>query len=101
MWQNLGATLALVRAMRGQSQAAVARTAGLTKSRLSKYERGHELPRLDSLERVLNALGVGYQQFFSTLSIVDREKANPTPISDEPGPVTEELVVRLLNLAQR
>ena len=59
MFANLGRTLSLLQELRGKSQARVAREAGIGKSQLSKYENGKELPKLDSLEKVLNALEVG------------------------------------------
>jgi transcriptional regulator with XRE-family HTH domain len=72
MFNNLGKTLSLLRELRGKSQARVAREAGIGKSQLSKYENGKELPKLDSLEKVLKALGVGQFEFFYTLYLVDR-----------------------------
>ena len=76
MFVNLGRTLSLLRELRGKSQARVAREAGIGKSQLSKYENGKELPKLDSLEKVLNALKVGYFEFFYTLYMVDRRAAD-------------------------
>jgi transcriptional regulator with XRE-family HTH domain len=76
MFLNLGRTLALLRELRGKSQAGVAREAGIGKSQLSKYENGRELPKLDSLEKVLAALKVGYFEFFYTLYMVDRRAAD-------------------------
>src|SRR4051812_19328458 len=82
MFVNLGRTLSLLRELRGKSQARVAREAGIGKSRLSKYENGKELPKLDSLEKVLNALKVGYFEFFYTLYLVDRRAADLEPAAD-------------------
>lgn len=76
MFSNLGRTLSLLRELRGKSQARVAREAGIGKSQLSKYENGKELPKLDSLEKVLIALKVGYFEFFHTLYLVDRRAAD-------------------------
>jgi transcriptional regulator with XRE-family HTH domain len=76
MFTNLGRTLSLLRELRGKSQARVAREAGIGKSQLSKYENGKELPKLDSLEKVLIALQVGYFEFFYTLYLVDRRAAD-------------------------
>ncbi len=76
MFANLGRTLGLLRELRGKSQARVAREAGIGKSQLSKYENGKELPKLDSLEKVLTALKVGYFEFFYTLYLVDRQAAD-------------------------
>jgi transcriptional regulator with XRE-family HTH domain len=76
MFTNLGRTLSLLRELRGKSQARVAREAGIGKSQLSKYENGKELPKLDSLEKVLTALEVGHFEFFYTLYLVDRRAAD-------------------------
>ena len=76
MFVNLGRTLSLLRELRGKSQARVAREAGIGKSQLSKYENGKELPKLDSLEKVLKALEVGHFEFFYTLYLVDQRAAS-------------------------
>jgi transcriptional regulator with XRE-family HTH domain len=76
MFVNLGRTLSLLRELRGRSQAWVAREAGIGKSQLSKYENGKELPKLDSLEKVLVVLEVGHFEFFYTLYLVDRRAAD-------------------------
>jgi transcriptional regulator with XRE-family HTH domain len=108
MFANLGRTLSLLRELRGKSQARVAREAGIGKSQLSKYENGKELPKLDSLEKVLIALKVGYFEFFYTLYMVDRratdlgaggdkrerEMPSPAPLVDSGG---EPLYVPPLN----
>lgn len=72
MFDNVGKTLTLLRELRGRSQAWVAKEAAVGKSQLSKYENGKELPKLDSLEKVLLALDVGHFEFFYTLYLVDR-----------------------------
>lgn len=86
MWKNLGKALGLLREVRGKSQSNVAQEAGIGKSQLSKYENGKELPKLDSLEKVLNALEVGHFEFFYTLHIVDSRAAD---LTREGGPVRE------------
>jgi transcriptional regulator with XRE-family HTH domain len=88
MFANLGRTLSLLRELRGKSQARVAREAGIGKSQLSKYENGKELPKLDSLEKVLIALKVGYFEFFYTLHLVDRRAADlDRPAESDPEPL--------------
>jgi transcriptional regulator with XRE-family HTH domain len=82
MWKNLGKALGLLREVRGKSQSSVAQEAGIGKSQLSKYENGKELPKLDSLEKVLNALEVGHFEFFYTLHLVDGRAED---LSGEPG----------------
>jgi transcriptional regulator with XRE-family HTH domain len=75
MFLNLGRTLSLLRDLRGLSQAQVAQEAGIGKSQLSKYENGKELPKLDSLEKVLSALSIGHFEFFYTLYLIDQRAA--------------------------
>jgi transcriptional regulator with XRE-family HTH domain len=86
MFVNLGRTLGLLRELRGKSQARVAREAGIGKSQLSKYENGKELPKLDSLEKVLNALDVGHFEFFYTLYLLDDRAAELARLGDRGQP---------------
>jgi transcriptional regulator with XRE-family HTH domain len=72
MFDNVSRTLGLLRELRGKSQARLAKDAGVGKSQLSKYETGKELPKFDSLEKVLKALDIGYSEFFYALHLVDR-----------------------------
>jgi transcriptional regulator with XRE-family HTH domain len=72
MFQNIGRALDHLRARTGKSQSALARAAGIGKSQISKYVQGKELPRLESLERILGALGLGYIDFFWMLNLLDR-----------------------------
>lgn len=65
----------MLRELRRCSQSQVAKEAGISKSQLSKYENGH-LPKLETLERLLTALGVEYFQFFFALYLVDRRAAS-------------------------
>jgi transcriptional regulator with XRE-family HTH domain len=96
MFANLGRTLGLLRELRGKSQAWVAREAGIGKSQLSKYENGKELPKLDSLEKVLNVLDVGHFDFFYTLYLVDRRAADLAR-PDRNEHTEEELAVQELH----
>jgi transcriptional regulator with XRE-family HTH domain len=81
VFANLGRALFLLRDLRGVSQAALAKTAGIGKSQLSKYENGRELPRLDSLEKLLAPLRVGYLEFFYMVATVD---LRAKPIGEAP-----------------
>ncbi|HBL29247.1 MAG TPA: hypothetical protein DD490_20645 [Acidobacteria bacterium] len=56
MFAKLGKALRELRESAGLSQAKLAHKAGVGKSQLSKYEAGRELPRLETLARVLRAL---------------------------------------------
>jgi transcriptional regulator with XRE-family HTH domain len=75
MFANLGRTLSLLRELRGKSQTRVAKEARIGKSQLSKYENGKELPKLDSLEKILRVLKVDMFEFFYTLYLLDGRAA--------------------------
>jgi transcriptional regulator with XRE-family HTH domain len=57
-FMRAGSALRLIREERGLSIARLAELSSSGKSQLSKYENGKELPKLDSLARILDALGV-------------------------------------------
>lgn len=64
MFEHLGQALRMTREHAGMTLTELARQAGLGKSQLSKYERGKEVPKLDSLAKLLEALGVDALAFF-------------------------------------
>lgn len=72
MFGNMGKAIALLRGLRGKSQSRLAREAGIGKSQLSKYETGRELPKLETLERVLRALDVSLVGLAWTVDLLDR-----------------------------
>jgi transcriptional regulator with XRE-family HTH domain len=82
--QNLGNTLALLRELRGKNQAQIATAAKIGKSQLSKYENGKDLPRLESLDKLLTVLGISFQEFFFTLEIVDERASLLSSPEDSP-----------------
>ena len=88
MFANMGRTLTLLRQVRRKSQARVAKEAGIGKSQLSKYENGKELPKLESLEKVLIALKIGYPEFFYTLQLLDGMSAALAWADGETGDAT-------------
>ncbi len=82
MFRNVGLVLNLLRELRGMSQAQLARRAGIGKSQLSKYETGKELPKLDSLEKLLTALAMSHTDFFFVLDRIDTSEARVTGESE-------------------
>jgi transcriptional regulator with XRE-family HTH domain len=101
MFVNLGPALLRIRELRRKSQTRVARDAQIGKSQLSKYETGKELPRLDSLERILVALDLGYYEFFFVLQQMDRGADRPLMMDrseDDIKAVFEQLMSDLLDL---
>jgi transcriptional regulator with XRE-family HTH domain len=76
MLDAFGKTLCLLREIRGMSQAQLAREAKLGKSQLCKYENDKELPKLDSLARITDALHINMLDFFYTMDMVSRRAAS-------------------------
>src|SRR4029453_5105308 len=76
MFDNIPLTLSILRELRRKSQAGLAKDARIGKSQLSKYETGRELPKFDSLGKVLKALEISYPEFFYALNLVDRLSAS-------------------------
>jgi transcriptional regulator with XRE-family HTH domain len=76
--------LARLRGSRGLKQCELAAASGVTKAMLSSWENSHSLPRLESLERVLNALGSDLRALESAMEVVAREErtrqAPPPPL---------------------
>lgn len=110
MFKHVGRALALVRSLRELSQARLARKAGIGKSQLSKYENGKELPKLDSLEKILIGLGVGQFEFFYTLHLIDARAthlgAAPTlapnlPLSGGFAPLSREVQATFSDIASK
>lgn len=75
MFESLGLTLRVFRELSGCSQAEIARKAQIGKSQLSKYENGKELPRLESLGKVIAVLGTTPLMVFYVSSVLDRANA--------------------------
>lgn len=71
LFRHVGLALSTLRELKGQSQVEVAERAGLGKSQLSKYENGKELPKLESLGKVLNVLGSDPFGFFYVVRMLD------------------------------
>ncbi|HWM94589.1 MAG TPA: helix-turn-helix transcriptional regulator [Thermoanaerobaculia bacterium] len=76
-FEHLGPTLRLLREQAGLSQAGAASEAGMSKSQLSKYETGRELPKLDSLERILRVLKTEPLWLFYLADLLSRQVPDP------------------------
>src|SRR5262245_25226797 len=102
VFAHMGTALVLLRTLRSKSQAKVARDAGIGKSQLSKYERGRELPKLESLSRLLLALEATHLEFAYTLALVQQRAeraASPTTLGVDVEAVSLLLAGRWLGLA--
>jgi transcriptional regulator with XRE-family HTH domain len=90
----VGLAIKTLRELKGLSQSDLARLAGVGKSQLSKYESGKELPRLDSLARILFALRSSPSTLFYVvdfLNHMNREEVKRRPLFDLPiGPLLSD-----------
>ena len=71
LFRHVGLALSTLRELKGLAQAEVALRAGIGKSQLSKYENGKELPKLESLGKVLDTLGSDPFGFFYVVRMLD------------------------------
>ena len=103
MFRHLGLTISVLRGLRGMSQAQVAREAGIGKSQLSKYENGKELPKLDSLGKILTVLDVTPLGFFYTQHFLDRRRKalDGEPAEGEPNLLPYDLSILSLKTQKR
>jgi transcriptional regulator with XRE-family HTH domain len=71
VFEKVGLALEVLRKLKGMSQAALAQAAGVGKGQISKYENGKELPKLDTLEKLLGVLQVSRVTFAVVLDFLD------------------------------
>jgi transcriptional regulator with XRE-family HTH domain len=105
MFANLGPALELLRSLRDKSQKRLAQEAGMSKSLLSLYETGGQLPKLESLERILGALQISPFELFSTLEMVDRRaealEGTPNPFPFLRSGIVPERVLHGFNIMMK
>lgn len=82
VFEGLGKALRWLREKAGLRQYETAKAAGITKAMLSAYETGKQSPSLESLEKVLDALGADLVSLARALDHVN-ERAAPRV---DPGP---------------
>jgi transcriptional regulator with XRE-family HTH domain len=70
-FENIGKALRLLREKQGKSQKDLAQSAGITSAMLSNYETGEKQPSLDSLGKVLDALGLYLGKIDDALDMVN------------------------------
>lgn len=108
-FDHLGRALRWLREERGLRQYHLAEEAAITKAMLSSYETGRQNPSLETLDKVLRALGCDLHELADTLDAFagkqgpPRERASPPrrpPVPVEPSS-TEVDVYRLLGLSER
>lgn len=80
-FDGLGKALRWLRARQDRRQYQVADAAGVTKAMLSAYETGKQKPSLETLEKILDGLGVSLGDLYQALLIVNGQSdpLRPTP----------------------
>jgi transcriptional regulator with XRE-family HTH domain len=96
MFTNLGSTLRVLRDLRRLTQTELARAARIGKSQLSKYENGRELPKLDSIEKILSVLRVRPSDLFFLLDVIEGYAPGPEaraepPVAPQPSLFSDRL----------
>lgn len=107
-FNHLGRALRWLREERGLRQYHLAETATITKAMLSSYETGRQKPSLDTLEKVMQALGCDLHELADTLDAFAGKQRMPrkpsTPESRPPVPAStsgaEVDVYRLLGVSE-
>lgn len=77
VFDGLGKALRWLRGKQDKRQYQLAEEAGITKAMLSAYETGKQRPSLETLEKVLEALGVGLAELHDALDIVNERTSGP------------------------
>jgi transcriptional regulator with XRE-family HTH domain len=70
--EHVGPALRRLRQLRGLKQVQVAARSGCSKAQVSAYERGKRLPRVDTLFRLLDAMGCRARDFGRAVEYVER-----------------------------
>ncbi len=71
-FEHIGTAITVLRARAGFRQSELARAAGVTRAQVSNYECGRQRPTLDSLEKIMMALGADIFDLASALQEADR-----------------------------
>lgn len=96
-FKDLGAALVELRMDRRRNQREVAEAAGITKAMLSSYENDRTSPNVETLGRVLDALGAGPAELSRALRAARAGPGPPRrPGEFQFGPEERELVAELL-----
>jgi transcriptional regulator with XRE-family HTH domain len=90
-FEGLGKALRWLRARQDKRQYQVAEAAGVTKAMLSAYETGKQKPSLETLEKILDGLGVSLGDLHHALLIVngraDQLRYSEGSVGGEPRPL--------------
>lgn len=77
VFEGLGKALRWLRNKQDKRQYQLAKEAGITKAMLSAYETGKQRPSLETLEKILEALGVDLADLHDALDVVNERTSAP------------------------
>ena len=84
-FKALGRALRWIRQRQGLKQYEVAEKAGITKAMLSSYENEKQRPAIETLERILDALGIELDYLAYAIRVVRQEEERRTGDREPPG----------------
>jgi transcriptional regulator with XRE-family HTH domain len=82
---NLGTALAVLRMVRGWNQEELSRASGIRSGTISDYERGKMIPGLNTLQRLLGALGYPLSAVDQTQAFIDSLRGVGPPMDPLEG----------------
>lgn len=97
--EDLQIAVAMLRALRGWSQAELALAAGLGASAVSRYESGAQEPSLKTFDRIVTAVGVRPLMVRSLLTWIRKARAEVLG-GASPDPLDEAIESSSLELAE-
>lgn len=74
-FDDVGVIIHVLRVVRGLSQGDLARLSGVRNSSISNYERGKSIPKLDTLEKLAQGLGLPVSAMESTREFIHRMRS--------------------------
>lgn len=85
----IGDRIRLIRTERGFSIEELAEKADVNTTNLGRIERGETIPKLDSIEKIINALGITFEELFKNIQ--------PTTENDGENNTDIDLMINRLN----
>lgn len=73
---NIGAKIKEIRTKKGMTQKQVADLCGMADSAIRKYESGKQTPKLDTLQKIANALDCDFWELCGAINTIPLQKMN-------------------------
>lgn len=85
----IGDRIRLLRTERGFSIEELAEKADVNTTNLGRIERGETIPKLDSIEKIINALGITFEELFKNIQ--------PTTVNNRENKTDIDFMINRLN----